>query len=151
MRPVWAVGATRSTAATITKVMDATDDHGRPPMSDDHGALEPTAAAPPEPFDVERLPVAAVPAAAPSKPVRALAFSSIVIAGLCGGLIGYAFTDLQCADGCTAAAGLGGVVGAIVGAVGVAIVAVLVLRAMDEWETVQARDSRDGEPGRTRR
>lgn len=151
MRPVWAVGATGSAADTIWGAMDATDDHGRPPTGGDHGAIEPAAASTPEPFDVERLPVASVPAAVPSKPVRALAFSSIVIAGLCGGLIGYAFTDLQCTDGCTAAAGVGGVVGAIVGAVGVAIVAVLVLRAMDEWETVQARDDADADSRRRSR
>jgi len=72
--------------------------------------------------------------------VRTLAFASIVIAGACGGLIGYAFTDLQCENGCTTAAGFGGLIGALVGAVGVAIVAVLVLRAMDEWETVRTRD-----------
>jgi hypothetical protein len=125
--------------------MDATDD-GPNPNGDDHGELVPSAAAMPERIDPDRLPVTAVPAATPSAPVRALAFASIVVAGICGGLIGYAFTDLQCEDGCTAAAGIGGVVGAIIGAVGVAIVAVLVLRAMDEWETVKTRDDQKAGP-----
>ena len=58
-----------------------------------------------------------------------------------GGLIGFAFTDLQCDDGCSTLAGVGGLIGAVVGAVGVAIVAVLTLRAMDEWNTIQARDT----------
>lgn len=134
---------------TIVGVMDAPDD-GPNPNGDDHGPLEPSAAAAPERIDPERLPVAALPAATPPAPVRALAFASIVIAGLCGGLIGYAFTDLQCGDGCTAAAGLGGIVGAIIGAAGVAIVAVLVLRAMDEWESVKTRDAA-GDRSRDRR
>jgi len=89
-----------------------------------------------------KLPVTTLSAAAPSKPARGLAFLSIVIGGLCGGLIGFAFTDLQCTDGCTGWAGFGAVVGALAGSIGVAIVAVLVLRAMDEWETVK-----DQQPG----
>jgi hypothetical protein len=104
-----------------------------------------------EPFDPADLPVASIPTAAPSRPVRALAFASIVIAGLCGGLIGYAFTDLQCTDGCSTLAGGGALLGAIIFAAGVAIVAVLVLRAMDEWQSsdeVRPRPQNTGEPGR---
>ena len=67
--------------------------------------------------------------------------AAIVIAGVCGGLIGYAFVDLQCEGDCTVWAGLGGLVGAVFAAVGVAIVAVLTLRAMDEWETIQQREA----------
>lgn len=130
--------------------MDATDD-GPTNNGDDHGELVPSAAAPPARIDPTRLPVTAVPAATPSRPVRALAFASIVVAGVCGGLIGYAFTDLQCEDGCTGAAGIGGVIGAVIGAVGVAIVAVLVLRAMDEWETVKSRDDQKAPPRGTDR
>ena len=99
-----------------------------------------------ESFSPDRLPRARVPSAAPSRPARALAFSSIVIAGLCGGLIGYAFTDLQCTDGCSTLAGVGALAGALIGAVGVAIVATLVLRAMDEWESVKSRTD-DPTPG----
>jgi len=39
---------------------------------------------------------------------RLLAVVAIVVAGLCGGLIGYAFMDLQCDDGCATYAGLVG-------------------------------------------
>ncbi len=92
---------------------------------------------------------------------RALAFVAILLGGLCGGLIGYAITDLQCgspevvveldadgepvggadvptrdpddAAGCRTLASVGGLIGAAVAAGGVAIVSVLVLRAMAEW------------------
>lgn len=85
------------------------------------------------------------PAATPSGVSRWLAMAAIVIAGICGGLIGYAFVDLQCEGDCTVWAGLSGLVGAILAATGVAIVAVLTLRAMDEWETIQ-RNERADEP-----
>lgn len=80
--------------------------------------------------------------AAPPLGPRVLALVSIVVAGACGGLIGYAFTDLQCDDGCTALAGSMGVLGALVAALGVAIVAVLTLRAMAEWHATE----REAEP-----
>lgn len=101
------------------------------------------------------------PSALPSVAARGLAFIAILLGGLCGGLIGYAITDLQCgtpevaveldaegkpvdvdalperdpddAAGCRTVAAVGGLVGAAVGAGGVAIVSVLVLRAMAEW------------------
>jgi hypothetical protein len=83
------------------------------------------------------------PAATPSGPARWSALAAIVIAGICGGLIGYAFVDLQCEGNCTLWAGLGGLAGAVMAATGVAIVAVLTLRAMDEWETIQRREDAD--------
>ena len=73
------------------------------------------------------------PSALPSTGARVLAFGAILVAGLCGGLIGYSFTDLQCTDGCGAVSGVGAVVGAAMAAGGVAVIAVLVLRAMSEW------------------
>lgn len=74
------------------------------------------------------------PTALPSVRARALAFASIVVAGICGGLIGFAFVDLQCDDGCSGAGTtLGALIGAVFAAGGTAIVAVLVLRAMGEW------------------
>lgn len=76
--------------------------------------------------------------ALPSRRARALAFASILVAGVCGGLIGSAFVRLQCEEGCGARAGAGGLIGALVGAGGVAVVAVLVLRAMGEWQRVAA-------------
>ncbi|MCP3913891.1 MAG: hypothetical protein GY745_04970 [Actinomycetia bacterium] len=69
---------------------------------------------------------------------RVLAVASILVAGLCGGLIGYAFTDLQ-VDGDNIWPALGGLAGALTAAGGVAIVAVLVLRAMGEWHVTNQR------------
>lgn len=91
------------------------------------------------------------PNALPPVGARVLAFVAILLGGLCGGLIGYSVTDLQCGperpargeetsaatqdadDGCSAWSGLGGLAGAVVGAGGTGVVAVLVLRAMAEW------------------
>jgi hypothetical protein len=70
-----------------------------------------------------------------------MAFAAILVAGFCGGVIGYAFTDLQCEGVCTVQTGIGGLTGALIGAIGVAIVATLALRAMGEWRTIQHRDS----------
>ncbi len=75
------------------------------------------------------------PTALPPKVARILAFVAILVGGLCGGLIGYGFTDLSCASDCTALAGGAGLLGAVIGAVGVGVVAVLALRAMAEWHT----------------
>lgn len=77
------------------------------------------------------------PSALPSTGARVLAFSSILIAGLCGGLIGYAVVDLQCEGDCTAPAGIAGLTGAVIFAVGVGVVAILALRAMAEWRVIQ--------------
>lgn len=78
--------------------------------------------------------------ALPSPAARALAFVSILVAGLAGGLIGWAFVDLQ--GGSSALAALGALVFAVGAAAGVAVVSVLVLRAMGEW-----RQLGDDEPG----
>jgi hypothetical protein len=72
--------------------------------------------------------------AAPPLAARITAFVAIVVAGLCGGLIGYAVVDLQCSGDCGVWVGIGGLVGAVTGAVGVAVIAVLALRAMGEWD-----------------
>jgi hypothetical protein len=80
------------------------------------------------------------PTSLPSTGARILAFLAILVGGACGGLIGYAFTDLQCTGDCTALAGGAGLLGAVLGAVGVGIVAVLALRAMAEWNTRPSAD-----------
>ncbi len=94
-----------------------------------------------------------LPSAAPPIGARALAVAAIVVAGLCGGLIGYGIIDLQArADdvpGAESSGGgigpvIGGVVGAVLAAVGVAVVAVLVLRAMTEWKTIEERARAEG-------
>jgi len=71
--------------------------------------------------------------AAPPPAARFAAFAAIVVAGVCGGLIGYAVTDKSCSGDCQTAAGGVGLLAAVGAAVGVAVVAVLVLRAMGEW------------------
>lgn len=68
---------------------------------------------------------------------RVLAFSAILVGGACGGLIGYAFVDLQCEGDCTVPAGLFGLLGAVIAAVGVGVVSVLALRAMSEWRRTE--------------
>lgn len=84
-----------------------------------------------------------IPSALPSRGARFLAFASILIGGLCGGLIGFSVTRLQCVGDCSTNKSLGGLVGAVIGAAGVAIVAVLALRAMGEWKTIQASQARN--------
>ena len=92
-----------------------------------------------------------VSSALPSRTARLLAFASILVGGLCGGLIGFSVTRLQCTGDCTANKSVGGLVGAVIGAVGVAIIAVLALRAMGEWKTIQERDAPGQPPNESRR
>jgi hypothetical protein len=88
-----------------------------------------------------------IDSALPSTGARALALAAIVLAGICGGLIGWKVTGLQVAGDDALAAGIGGVVGAVLAAGGVGVVAVLVLRAMGEWHTIQE----SGDPAAARR
>src|SRR5262245_66632267 len=87
------------------------------------------------------------PSALPCQGARVLAFVSILLGGLCGGLIGWALVDLQCTGDCGVVAGIAGLIGAVLGAAGVAVVAVLALRAMGEWRTIQHRQPGKPEPG----
>ena len=84
--------------------------------------------------------------AEPSTLARALALLAILVAGACGGLVGHAVTDLQCADGCPTLAGSMGLVGAVLAAAGVAVVAVLALRAMAEWPATARQRAARGRP-----
>jgi CDP-diglyceride synthetase len=88
----------------------------------------------------------AIPSALPSRGARFLAFAAILTGGLCGGLIGFSVTRLQCAGDCSTNKSLGGLVGAVLGAVGVAVVSVLALRAMGEWKTIQERNDKRRNP-----
>jgi hypothetical protein len=74
--------------------------------------------------------------ALPSVRARILAFGAIVVAGVCGGLIGTSYVNIQCHGNCSTPAGLGGIFGAGVAAAGVAVIAVLTLRAMGEWSRI---------------
>jgi hypothetical protein len=84
------------------------------------------------------------PTALPSVGARALAFAAILVAGACGGLIGYAVVDLQCTGDCSTLAGAVGVLTAAAAAIGVAVICVLALRALGEWRTIQHREQRRG-------
>ena len=74
--------------------------------------------------------------APPTMPTRSaflLAFVSVVVAGVFGGIIGYGLVDIS-SDGASSSERLvGALFGAVVAAGGIGIVAVLVLRAMAEW------------------
>ena len=94
------------------------------------------------PDEITRPPESApVSSALPSRGARLLAFASILVGGLCGGLIGFSVTRLECVGDCTTNKSVGALVGAVVGALGVAVIAVLALRAMGEWKTIQERDA----------
>lgn len=87
---------------------------------------------------VPRLPGSALP----PRSARILAFAAVVVAGICGGLIGWAVTDIMCDGGCPGMAALVGVIAAVAAAGGVAVVVVLTLRAMGEWRTTAERNAR---------
>jgi hypothetical protein len=88
------------------------------------------------------------PSAEPSVLARVLAFAAIVLAGVVGGFIGWAFVDLQCEGDCTVAAGISGLIMAVVAAGGVGVVAVLALRALGEWHAQKlAGGSVERDPG----
>ena len=72
--------------------------------------------------------------ALPSVRARALAFVAIVVGGITGSLIGWAFVGLQCTGDCTGPKSIGAILGALISSIGVAVVAVLALRAMSEWQ-----------------
>lgn len=75
--------------------------------------------------------------ALPPQGARILAFASIVVSGLFGGMIGWAFVRLQVGGDPTVPQAIGALVGAALAAFGVAVVATLVMRAMNEWRTIQ--------------
>ncbi|HVE94816.1 MAG TPA: hypothetical protein VNB24_07840 [Acidimicrobiales bacterium] len=58
---------------------------------------------------------------------------AVLVAGVCGALIGWSLVKLQCSGKCALPESLGMVGGGVVFAGGVAVVAVLGLRAMGEW------------------
>src|SRR3954470_18132968 len=85
------------------------------------------------------------PSALPSASARLLAFAAILVAGVCGALIGFALVRVQCHGDCAAPKGLGALVGGAVAAGGVAVVSVLTLRAMGEWHTIKEDRARAAE------
>jgi predicted lipid-binding transport protein (Tim44 family) len=77
--------------------------------------------------------------ALPSVQARLLAFGAIVIAGICGGLIGYSTVKVGCHGKCGTPEGVGGITGAVIATIGVSVIAVLVLRAMGEWRSIKEK------------
>ena len=71
--------------------------------------------------------------------VRAVAYISIIIAGIAGALIGFTLVDLQCQGDCDVPNSIGLILGAATGALGMGVVAVLVLRATGEWKELEDR------------
>jgi len=71
--------------------------------------------------------------ALPSVLARVLAFSSVILASFCGGLLGFSLGRMQWGDRQTFWVFIAGATGSTMAAVGVAVVCVLVLRAMSEW------------------
>jgi hypothetical protein len=98
-----------------------------------------------DPKGAGELPLSTGPSALPSRTARLLAFAAIVVAGVCGGLIGFAIVDVSCKGSCTTPEGLSALIGALIAAGGVAVVAVLVLRAMGEWRRIQEEREQEGE------
>jgi hypothetical protein len=80
--------------------------------------------------------------ARPSTLARALIVLAVVASGACGGLIGWAVADLQCAGSCEAQTGLGLLAGAVLAAVGTAVICVLATQAMAEWRLQEGRRRR---------
>ena len=76
--------------------------------------------------------------ALPSPIARGIAFASILVGGLLGGLIGYGFMRVQYRSGHDVAKAVGSAIGALVIAGGTAVLSVLVLRAMGEWRNVDS-------------
>ncbi|MCH2633248.1 MAG: hypothetical protein MKZ71_06505 [Acidimicrobiales bacterium] len=83
-----------------------------------------------------------IPSALPSIPARVIAFSAVIVAGLCGGLMGFALARLQWEENRDALVLAISCSGSLVASFGVAIVCVLALRAMAEWNDVAPLRSR---------
>ncbi|MDE0654115.1 MAG: hypothetical protein OXI26_10715 [bacterium] len=79
--------------------------------------------------------------ALPGRRARVVATLAILLAGVCGGLIGYALVDVSCSGDCGWQLGVGTLIGAVASASGVATVASLTLRAMHEWRTTSRAGS----------
>jgi len=83
------------------------------------------------------------PDSSPSLRARILSFAAVIVAGVCGGLTGFAVMDVSCRGDCEITAGLVGLFAAVGSAIGTGIVVVLALRASAEWRARQP-DPPDG-------
>ncbi|MCY4069014.1 MAG: hypothetical protein OXE79_07915 [Acidimicrobiaceae bacterium] len=77
------------------------------------------------------------PDSSPSLRARILSFTAVILAGVCGGLTGFAVMDVGCRGDCEITAGFVGLASAVGAAVGTGIVVVLALRASAEWRAQQ--------------
>lgn len=93
-------------------------------------------------FPFENLQIPRPLDATPPSRARWLAFGSIIVGGLLGGLIGYGTGDLLGES--SVWGGVGALIGATFGAAGVGVVATLTLRAMNEWHAVQHPEADPG-------
>lgn len=83
--------------------------------------------------------------------VRIAAFVAICSGGLLGWFIGFAFASIQVSGNTTTIGAIGGFIGAVAGALGIAVVATLVMRAMNEWRSIERGvNPRTGESFRER-
>lgn len=87
--------------------------------------------------------------AAPPASARWLAFTSIVVGGVLGALVGFGVGDVM--GGNSTWASVGALLGAITGAVGVGVLANLTLRAMNEWRAVDHPEQQISDRRRDRR
>lgn len=103
----------------------------------DPRSISPRSSRSPLPFEDLKAP-APIPAVPPTG-ARVLAFGSILIGGLLGGMIGYGTGDLMATAPIWS--GVGALVGAAAGAIGVGVVANLTMQAMNEWRAVEHPES----------
>lgn len=120
---------------------DASHEEGEPTPGE---GAELTSRPDSSPMPFEGLDAPRAVAADPPAAARWLAFSSILIGGLLGGMIGYGTADLMAEASIWPA--IGALVGAAAGAIGVGIVAGLTLRAMNEWRPVKHPEQQETRP-----
>jgi hypothetical protein len=70
--------------------------------------------------------------------VQIIFIALIAIAGIAGGLIGFALVDVQCTGACGAPRTYGGLIGVLIAAFGMGVVATLILRSMTQSGQKQA-------------
>lgn len=129
------VAATRATWADLSSHRDPVEaplavTHPRPAGRDALGTI----------------PLSARPArlsALPSVTARAVAFSTILLGGLIGGLLTYAVRKVMSGKTTGMSIGLWTVVGSVGTAFGTGILAILGLRAMGEWRSLNKAESLD--------
>jgi hypothetical protein len=64
---------------------------------------------------------------------------SVLVAGACGALIGWAVADLQCTGDCDVQTGASSLAGGVLAALGTALICVLATQAMAEWKAQEGR------------